>query len=259
MVSRRLFAIAAFFILARAGTAHAAITLTPVQVELTPAKKSELIAVTNDSDDPLRLQVEVFAWDQRPDGETQLDPTKDILAFPPLLSLSAHETKNIRVGTTAAPGTAEKSYRMTVQELPAETTANAAAAVRMLTKISIPVFLEPGPVTAAGKIEAEKAPNGTWTLRVLNIGTRRFMLSEIDAQGLDGSGGTVFSAKAAGWYVLAGGRRDYSLTLSAADCNAAKSLALTAKLDGEQVTAAVPMTQGACGPAAKTQIGNVGP
>src|SRR6202042_2952596 len=85
MVSRRFIAFAAVLtiaLLVGATPAGAAITLTPVQVELMPAKQSELVAVTNDSDDPLRLQVEVFAWDQRTDGETDLQPTKDILAFP---------------------------------------------------------------------------------------------------------------------------------------------------------------------------------
>jgi fimbrial chaperone protein len=262
MVSRRAFSFAAVLsiaLLVGATPAGAAITLTPVQVELSPAKQSELIAVTNDSDDPLRLQVEVFAWDQRTDGETDLQPTKDILAFPPLLALAAHETKRIRVGSTASPGPAEKSYRMSVQELPDQTTPQGPAAVRMLTKISIPVFLQPGPVKTAGRIEAEKVKNGTWTLRVLNTGTRRFVLSEIDAHGVDGTGATVFDAKAAGWYVLAGGQRDYSLALSAADCRAARSVQLTAKLDDQQVNATVPVSPDACGQAAKTQIGNVGP
>jgi fimbrial chaperone protein len=262
MVSRHLFPLAAALtmaLFAAVEPAGAAITLTPVLVELTPTRQSDLIAVTNDSDDPLRLQVEVFAWEQRNDGETVLGPTKDILAFPPLLTLAAHETKRIRVGTTAVPGSAEKSYRMSVQELPDQSGPGGPAAVRMLTKISIPVFLQPGPVKAAGRIDAERAQNGTWTLRVDNIGTRRFVLSEIDARGVDGAGATVFEAKAAGWYVLAGGQRDYSLALSAADCRATRSLQLSAKLDDQQVSATVPAPPGPCGQAAKTQIGNVGP
>jgi fimbrial chaperone protein len=262
MDSRRFFQVTAVLtiaLLAGAAPAGAAITLTPVQVELTPAKQSELIAVTNENDGDLRLQVEVFAWDQRADGETVLVPTKDILAFPPLLTIAAHETKRIRVGSTVPPGAAEKSYRLSVQELPDQAGPGGAAAVRMLTKISIPVFLQPGPVKEAGRIEAEKASNGTWTLRVENTGTRRFVLSEIDAHGVDGAGAPVFDAKASGWYVLAGGRRDYSLALSAADCRNTRNLQLSAKLDDQQVGATVPVPPGACGQAAKTQIGNVGP
>ncbi|HUB95711.1 MAG TPA: fimbria/pilus periplasmic chaperone [Stellaceae bacterium] len=262
MVSRRVLSAAAVLtiaILAGAGPAAAAITLTPVQVELTPARQSDLISVTNDSDDPLRLQVEVFAWQQRPDGETVLEPTKDILAFPPLLTMAAHETKRIRVGATVPPGAAEKPYRMSVQELPEPTAQGGPASVRMLTKISIPVFLQPGPVTISGRIEAVPSRDGAWTLRVENTGTRRFVLAEIDARGIDGAGATLFDAKAAGWYVLAGGQRDYSLALSAADCRAAHSLELSAKLDDRQLKTTVPVQAGTCGAGAKTQIGNPAP
>jgi hypothetical protein len=69
----------------------------------------------------------------------------------------------------------------------------------------------------------------------------------------------VFDTKAAGWYVLAGGRRDYSLALSPADCRAARTIELRAKLDDQQVTATVPAPPNSCGPAGKTQIGNLGP
>jgi fimbrial chaperone protein len=261
MVSRsfcRPAAFVAIVLLAGAAPAGAAISLTPVQVELTPGKQSELIAITNDNDGELRLQVEVFAWQQAADGETLLQPTKDILAFPPLLTIAAHEVKRIRVGAAVPPGSAEKSYRLSVQELP-EQTAQGTAAVRMLTKISIPVFLQPGPVKAVGQINTEKMPNGTWTLKVQNTGTRRFVLSEIDVRGVGGGDKTVFETKAAGWYVLAGGQRDYNLALSGADCRAAKTLELRAKLDDQQISATVPVPPDTCGQAGKTQIGNVGP
>jgi fimbrial chaperone protein len=261
MVSRRLSRPAVFLalaLLAGAAPAFAAISLTPVQVELSPGKQSELIAVTNESDSELRLQVEIFAWEQRADGETLLQPTKDVLVFPPLLTIAAHEVKRIRVGATVPPAAAEKSYRLTVQELPNEA-AEGAAAVKMLTKISIPVFLQPGPVKAQGRIEAEELRNGTLAVRVRNTGTRRFILGEVDAQGLDSAGKTVFDVKAAGWYVLAGGQRDYSLAISAAECRAARSIELRAKLDDQQIGATVQVLPNACGQAAKTQIGNLGP
>jgi len=242
---------------AAAAPSLAAMSLAPVLVELGAGKNSELIAVTNDGDAPLRLQVEVSAWRQLPDGATDLQPTQDVLVFPPLLTIVAHETRQLRVGTVAQAGASEKSYRLSVQELPAENGA-APSGITMLTKISIPVFIEPPQATTDGRIDAQTRADGSLGIRIVNTGTRRFVLSEVEAVGRDGSGATLFDSKATGWYVLAGGERDYSLALSAADCRATHVIELRAKLDQRQIAASVPLTPAVCGRAAKTQISNAG-
>jgi fimbrial chaperone protein len=256
-VIRRAAILAAAALSAAVAPALAAMSLSPVLVELSANKQTELIAVTNDGDTALRLQAELSAWQQTADGETALQPTQDVLVFPPLLTIDAHETKRLRIGAVASAGTAEKSYRLSVQELPAEN-AQGQTGVRMLTKISIPVFIQPAQLTTDGRIETQPHPDGSLGVRVLNTGTRHFVLSAIEAVGRDGGGGIVFDSKAAGWYVLAGGERDYSLAVSAADCRAARLIELRAKLDELQISASVPLAPDACGHAAKTQISNAG-
>jgi fimbrial chaperone protein len=256
VLRRALAAAAAILVIAPA--AFAAISVTPVLVGLGPKKQSELITVSNDGDTVLRLQVELFAWQQRTDGETVLSPTQDVLAFPPLLTLAPHETKRIRIGAVAAPGAAEKSYRLSVQELPSDVTP-APTGVRMLTKISIPIFLQPGPVKPEARIEAGPTNDGALVVRIKNAGTGHFILTELDAVGRDAGGRAVFDSKAPGWYVLAGGERDFRLTLSAADCRAARRIELNAKIEDQHVTANIPVAPEACGQSPRTQLGNAAP
>ena len=49
----------------------------------------------------------------------ELAPTQDVVFFPALLTLKPGEERRIRVGSTAAPGSIEKTYRIFVEELPA--------------------------------------------------------------------------------------------------------------------------------------------
>lgn len=252
---RRGFAPTALLLIAflAAPAAAAPLGVTPTQIDLNPHQRSDLIAVTNEGDDEVRLQVEAFDWDQRPNGETVLAPTQDIVAFPPLLAVGAHETKRIRVGAEAPPAAAEKSYRLIIQELP-PAPKEGVTGVQMLTNFSLPIFLGPGVVSPEAKIEPGPISGGAMTFAVHDQGTQHFMLRGVVVTGTDQSGAKTFEAKASGWYVLAGGTREYRLALSQADCRASKELRLEAQLQDGAVEARVPLAADSCGSGAKTQF-----
>src|SRR5262245_59654011 len=99
-------------VLTGSAAAQATFTISRVQVFLSPAVKSEVLTLANVSAAPLRFQLNVFAWDQSPQGEMVLTPTRDIVFFPPLLTLAPGEQRNIRVGTATPPGSSEKTFRL---------------------------------------------------------------------------------------------------------------------------------------------------
>src|SRR5437870_13055774 len=92
----------------------AALGIDPILVELSPAAPTALLALRNEGSEPVRLQVSAFTWAQNLEGEMQLAPTSELVLFPPLLEIAPGEERKIRVGTTAAFGPAEKSFRVLV-------------------------------------------------------------------------------------------------------------------------------------------------
>lgn len=220
--------------------------VSPTQVFLSGKASSALLTLRNDSEEPLRFQLSVFAWDQSPSGEMTLAPTQDIVFFPALLTLASKEERKIRVGRVVAPSNVERTYRIFVEELPSlEAVANPAASVKVLTKMGIPIFVRPAKEdTTAGIIGAE-THDGTLRFTLANSGTVHFVPERIIVRGL-ADGKSVFETQIPAWYVLAGGKRDFDLALPKPDCGRATSLQVQVAFNSSTVDQRVDLPAGSC-------------
>lgn len=212
-------------------TARAAtFTVSTVQLFLSAQAKSEILAVRNASEAPIRFQATVFAWDQGPQGEMGLTATRDIVLFPTLFSLKPGEERNLRVGMATPPAAREKTYRLFIEELPSQAGESAPPGqVTIRTRLGIPIFIRPPKEVSDGRVEQVAVRDGRLTFAVRNAGTVHFLVQAVRVTGLDGSGETVLETKLEGWYVLAGGTRLFDLELPAETCPRLKTVAISAE------------------------------
>jgi fimbrial chaperone protein len=199
-----------------------AFTVSPVRILLGPGANSALLTVRNDSSEPLRFQMSLKAWNQATDGEMQLSETKDVVFFPSLMELQAGEEKKVRVGATfKAPVLTEKTYRIFFEELPPANVLQrqqAGAHVRVLTKMGVPIFIQPpNPVVKAELSEVGVAA-GKIIFDVRNVGNVFFTVHGATVIGTAKDGATTFQQKQDGWYVLAGGTRRYHVEIPVGAC-----------------------------------------
>ncbi len=210
-----------------------AFRVTPIQVVLGRSQASALLTVINESQEPLSFQVSAFAWTQGPKGEIQLAPTNDVVFFPSLLTIEARKEAKVRLGLTAAAGAVERTYRIFFEELkPVESASKAPGSqVRVLTKMGIPVFLEPVKASWSGKLGGIAVAAGRLRFAVRNTGNVHFSLLTVHVVGADQGGAKVLDQQAEGWYVLPGGVREYEIDLSPAECAALRTVTVEAKTD----------------------------
>jgi fimbrial chaperone protein len=225
--------------------------VTPVQVALSSTSPTVLLSLGNESDQELRFQVSAFAWGMDDQGQMQLTPTQDIVFFPMLLTLAPGAERKIRVGSATTAGATEKTYRIFVEELPptasSKTATTTGSQVHVLTRMGIPIFLEPPRPESTGSIEVLGLEGGRLRYRIHNTGNVHFLLQTVRVRGFGASGEDVVDRKADGWYVLAGGSREYSETLSPDECTRLKTLSIEARTDHDTITAHVEPPAGACG------------
>jgi fimbrial chaperone protein len=229
--------------------------VTPVQVALSSTSPTVLLSLGNESDQELRFQVSAFAWGMNDQGQMELTPTQDIVFFPMLLTLAPGAERKIRVGSATAVGATEKTYRIFVEELPPSASARPSSTgsqVRVLTKMGIPVFLQPPRPESTGSIEVLGFEEGRLRYRIRNSGNVHFLLQTVRVRGLGASGEDVVDRQTDGWYILAGGSREYSEMFSADECTRLKTLSIEARTDRDPITAHLEPPAGACGPAAAT-------
>ncbi len=239
--------VAAGLALGQASAAGAAsFSVNPTQVFLSATTKSALVTLKNESDQPVRFQLTLMSWSQAPDGQMQLAATEDIIFFPALLTLNAREERKVRVGATVPPGAVEKTYRLFVEELPPLEKKEMPNSVTMLTKMGVPIFLQPARITAQAALRDLAVAGGRLSFRLLNTGTVHFAPEAVWVRGLDEAGATLFDQKADVWYVLAGGLRAFDVEVPVARCALVRSLVVEARLPGTMLKETLQAPGGAC-------------
>jgi fimbrial chaperone protein len=227
----------------------AAFSVDPTLIRLSPRTSSILLKVRNESDEVVRLQLSAFAWAQSVEGEMQLQPTDDVIFFPVLLTLEPGQQRTVRVGTSAAYGAVEKSYRLFLEELPPQPRKDEqGTAVHVLTKMGIPIFLQPQSVRAQAGIRDVGLIGGTLGFALENGGTVHFVPEVVRVVGLGSTGDTLIDRKLQSWYVLAGSARRFTLSLAAPECSRIRALAIEALVNGTAVKERLETPRGTCGP-----------
>lgn len=202
-----------------------AFTVTPVRILLGRGVNSALLTVKNDSTEAIRFQISLQAWNQAPNGDMELSDTKDLVFFPTMMELKPSEQKNVRVGSTfKGPVTTERSYRIFFEELPPPQVAlkpdekQPGAQVKVLTKMGIPIFIQPPSSVVKGEIGGLAVNGRTVALDVRNAGNSFFTVTVVTVAGISKSGATTFEKKQDGWYVLAGGFRHFQFEIPVEAC-----------------------------------------
>ena len=246
-----LVALCIGLVVVRAPTAGAAsFTVNPVQIFLSAKAKSAVLTLRNVSTEPLRFQLSVFAWDQSPLGELLLTPTRDVIFFPPLLSLAPGEQRNVRLGATVSPAAVEKTYRIFVEELPPAHRSEASASageVRVLTRMGIPIFIQPAKSTVDARLEGLTIQGGRLSFRIRNAGTVHVVAQAVRFTGSGPGGETVLEGALEGWYILPGGTRVYDLELPRDTCPRVRRMSVEVQTSNAVLSGQLSPPAGACG------------
>jgi len=227
----------------------ATFTVTPTRVLFSPATRSALVTLRNQGTEVVRLQLSMFAWDQRPHGEMQLTPTEDLVFFPTLLTLAPGDMRHIRIGPATPFASTEKTYRLFVEELPPLVTpAETPQGLRVLTRMGIPIFLQPAHVVQQGRIEGMAVRHGRLTFQVKNSGNVHFVEQAVRVRGFGPTEDSLFEHQEAGWYVLAGAWRTRELALPQEACARTRTLAVEVRMEKATLQARFDVPPDACGP-----------
>ena len=176
-----------------------ALSVAPTRVELGAAERSAVVTLRNDSDQPVMVQVQTFAWPRTP-ATVDLEPTRELIAVPPVFALAGNAKQIIRVALRGAPPTAtEQAYRLLITEVPGGDAAG--TGVRFALRLSLPVFVTP-PDAAPRAVWSVAADGGERVLRLTNEGAAHLQVRRllIRVQGLPEPVQTIDAAV----YVLPG-------------------------------------------------------
>src|SRR5690242_14437527 len=167
-------------LLGLAATAHAAsFSVNPVRVTLSGKEAVAAVTVRNESAEPTVVQLETFNWSQQ-QGKDSLEPTNEVLATPPILTIPPGASRIVRVGLRRpADPKQELTYRLTLREVPPPDPLPQALRVALL--ISMPIFVDPPhPVVADVHWQAARTSQGQIRLQAQNAGFAHIQLGKVE-------------------------------------------------------------------------------
>lgn len=182
------------------------LSVSPTLIDQKAPASTAALTVQTLGKEPMRVQVRLFRWVQV-DGQDRLEPTRDVVASPPMLKVAPGMDYTVRIVRTAKrPVTGEESYRLLVDQLP-EPKDKKANQVTLVIRHSIPVFFSTGGENpAAITWSAVKTGKGL-VLTARNNGDRRFKLTNLVVKSgagkllrrIDGLAGYVLGHSTMSW------------------------------------------------------------
>jgi fimbrial chaperone protein len=216
----------------------ATLQIEPVLIDVAAPGAASTVSLRNEGSAPINVQIRVFRWSQV-DGKESLEPTDDVVASPPAVTLAANGSYVARiVRVTKRPVSGEESYRVLIDQLPAPQQKRTSA-VNLLVRYSIPVFF------AASD---RRAPAVAWSVAVSgnkvkviarNDGDRRLRIASLNIRSAKGK--TVSFSKGLVGYVL--GKSTVAWTAPAAGFAADGGISISAQGDTGPLEATASITR----------------
>ncbi len=244
----RAFLVCALAVVLAGGDAVAGtFQVQPTRLDLARRGAPTELTISNRGRAAARFEATVFVWSEDEHGVMQLQPTKDLVVYPTLFTVAPGAQRAVRVATTVGPAASERSYRIFVEELPTPRGAGGspATAVAVRTRMGVPIFVAPAKAELRGAVEATVRA-GMLHVAIHNRGTVHAKVTSLRVIAKDAAGAVVFDQQQSGWYVLAGGRRRYALTLDASACLRASQLVIEAVSAGATWKTATAMPRDGC-------------
>jgi fimbrial chaperone protein len=246
--SPALLLIAALFAAPVQAQSGGSLLIWPLNPTIKAQENAAALWLENPSDQPITMQIQSYAWAQQ-DGEDVYAPQNEVIATPTLVTLAPKAKQLIRLTRLGPPPSQpERAYRLIVDEVPversADTAQNMATGIQFRMRYSLPLFTyAPGmlpPSDASNNAASSKnsgnskgqypTPMLAWHLaqdgkqRVIEIDNRGLGHARLtSAKIIGGSGGSGETELASGLmgYVLAGSRLRYPLPASLDDDDSA--------------------------------------
>lgn len=194
--------------------------ILPLKIFFDPQKRTDVLKIKNTGEKPVTIKVNVLVWAQD-EKSKELDvyqPAKDVAFMPRILTIKAGEEGKIKLGYDKKPSKSEQSFRVFIEEVPQVDTEG--MALRMALRMSIPIFVAPEKkAEPRGEISATALSKGSLSFHVKNSGNTHFFIKAVRVVGLDGSGKLVDTINDKGWYVLPGAKRPYVIAIPADKCS----------------------------------------
>ena len=176
---------------------------------MTPKDKAVAVTITNQGDEELVMQADLYLWKQKADGEDELTLTEDMFLSPPIIKLAGKSHQVVRLARlNRAISDQQLTYRMVVREIPEARPAKENIQLQIALAFSMPVFITPpGAKNKLGCVVERTAAN---SINAVCENTGNAYVQPLDFE-LINVAGDKLASRDQGAYILPGIKRNFDI------------------------------------------------
>lgn len=184
-------------------------SVTPVRIFMTPHDRAIAVTVTNEGDDELVMQADIYTWKQKADGSDDLQLSDDLILAPPILKIPGKGRQVVRLAMLTPPtAPGQQTYRMILREIPEAHAQEKKVQLQIALAFSLPVFITPPNAKRDLVCSISRSAPDAVAARCENRGSayaqpREFTLTAAD--------GTKIAGLESAAYILPGTTRTYAI------------------------------------------------
>lgn len=215
-------------------------TVTPVRIYMTAKDRAVAVTITNEGDEELLMQADLFLWKQKPDGQDDLTLTEDMFLSPPIIKLAPKARQVVRLARIRVVNATEQlTYRMILREVPEAKPAKDSVQIQIALAFNLPVFITPPGAKAKLDCTMERVAANTVKAVCENTGAAH---AHPTAFLLTSATGEKIASQDTGGYILQGIKRSFNIKRDGGVAiPGGKAKLLVTLVDGTQQTFDVPI------------------
>src|SRR4051812_4007966 len=208
LVSKRTLAAAALALALSGNCAAGTFSVTPVRIYMNTKDRAVAVTITNDGNEPVALQAELFAWNQSADGADELKLTDDLILSPPIIKLAPNAKQVVRLARAKpAPVNQQLTYRLVMRQVPEALQPKDNIQVPIALALSMPVFITPPAARPKMACQGERVEGELLRVRCANSGSAYTQVRQMVLR----QGDRIFGRFEGGEYILPGAKKTLTI------------------------------------------------
>lgn len=198
---------------------------------MTPKDRAAAVTLANDGDEELVIQTDIYAWQQKVDGQDDLTLSEDLFLAPPIIKMPPKSQQVVRLILTRPPARERQlTYRMIVREIPEARPADKAVQITIGLAFSMPVFVTPAGAKSELGCSVERVSADAIKAVCQNNGNAYAQIRELSLNTADGA--KLVNSDLALGYVLPDAKRSFEMKRKDGKISAGKAKLVAALDDG---------------------------
>jgi fimbrial chaperone protein len=119
-------------------------SVTPVRIYMASNERASAVTVTNDGDEELVMQSDIYDWQQNSEGQDVLSLSEDMILSPPILKMAPRSHQVLRlISLNTRSKDRQHTYRMIIRQVAEAKPSKDNMQLQIAYAFSIPIFITP--------------------------------------------------------------------------------------------------------------------